>query len=175
MQVINIFSLGDVTADELGHSLNELNFVDTLHSFTAKHNHAHSISDMSPIYDSDDEPPKFDELITLYPSAVTKYFAPSDLSGIGGMHSECVCATHIWRKEGPHYDTVFVNTNSDEDSMHGLDVTWVRQFFSFRCQGCIHPCAVIQWYSHYGDEPYEGIGMWVINLRCMKMVSILLI
>ena len=87
MQVINIFSLGDVTADELGHSLNELNFVDTLHSFTAKHNHAHSISDMSPIDDSDGEPPKIDELITLYPSAVTKYFSPSDLSGIGGMHS----------------------------------------------------------------------------------------
>ena len=98
MQVINMFSAGDVTADELGDSLNKLNFVNKLHSFTTKHTHTHSISDMSPIYDSDDEPPKIDELITLYPSAVTTYFSPSDLSGIGGMHSECIHATHIWRK-----------------------------------------------------------------------------
>ena len=86
MQAINMFSVGDVIADELGHSLNKPNFIDKLHLFTAKHTHAHSISDMSPIYNSDDEPPEIDELITLYPSVVAKYFAPSDLSGIGGMH-----------------------------------------------------------------------------------------
>ena len=61
MQVINMFSVGVMTANELRHSLNKPNFVDKLYSFTAKHTHVHSISDMSPIYDSDDEPPKIDE------------------------------------------------------------------------------------------------------------------
>ncbi|KAF8508678.1 hypothetical protein BU17DRAFT_77929 [Hysterangium stoloniferum] len=125
--------------------------------------HADPYSNMSPMDDSDDQPPEIDNLIMLYPSAVATYFAPSDLSGIGGMRSECIHATPNWRKEGPHYDTVFVNTNLDEDGMCGVDIACIKQFFSFKCQGHLYPCAAVQWYSHCGNEPDEDTGMWIVE------------
>lgn len=79
------------------------------------------------------------------------------------MRSECIHTTPHWRKEGPHYDTVFVNTNSGEDGMCGLNVACVKQFFSFNCQGCVYLCAAIQWYSCCGDEPDEDTGMWIVE------------
>ena len=79
------------------------------------------------------------------------------------MHSEHIRATPNWRKEGPHYNTVFVNTNPDEDGMRGLDVARIKQFFSFKSQGRLYPCAAIQWYSRCGDEPDEDTGMWIIE------------
>ena len=147
-------------ANELTHSLNEPDFVNKLHLFFLDQTCASPDFDMLPM---DDQPPKIDNLITLYPSAVATYFAPSDLSGIGGMHSECICATLNWRKEGPCYDAVFVNTNPDEDGMQGLDVACIKQFFSFKPQGRLYPCAMIQWYSRCGDEPDEDTGMWIIE------------
>jgi hypothetical protein len=112
---------------------------------------------------SDDQPPAFDNLITLYPSAVSTYFAPSDLCGVGGMHSERIRATPDWRREGPRYDTIFVNTNPKEDGMRGLDIARVKQFFSFKSQGHLYPCAIVQWYSRHGDEPDEDTGMWIVE------------
>ncbi|KAF8522595.1 hypothetical protein BU17DRAFT_75141 [Hysterangium stoloniferum] len=88
---------------------------------------------------------------------------PSDLSGIGGMRSERIRATPNWRKEGPRYDTVFVNTNLDEDGMRGLDIARIKQLFSFKCQGHLYPCAAVQWYSRCGNEPDEDTGMWIVE------------
>jgi hypothetical protein len=65
----------------------------------------------------DDQPIEPIDSMMLYPSAVATYFAPSDLSGMGGMYSEHIHATPNWRKKGPHYDTVFVNTNLNEHVM----------------------------------------------------------
>ncbi|KAF8509710.1 hypothetical protein BU17DRAFT_77813 [Hysterangium stoloniferum] len=152
-----------VMVDELAHSLNEPNFVNKLHLFTADQIHADSYFNMSPMDDSDDQPPEIDNLIMLYPSAVATYFAPSDLSDIGGMRSERIRTTPNWRKEGPHYDTVFVNTNLDEDGMHSLDIARIKQFFSFKCQGRLYPCAAVQWYSRCGNEPDEDTGMWIVE------------
>ena len=111
-----------MTLGELAYALNEPNFVNKLHTFAANADH-----------DSDLDAPKIDKLISLYPSALATYSTPSDLSGISSMHSECIHAAPNWRKEGCCYDTVFVNTNSSEDGMCGLDVACVKQFFSFNC------------------------------------------
>ena len=115
------------------------------------------------MHDSNLDAPKIDGLIILYPSALATYSAPSDLSGISSMRSEHIHTTPNWRKEGPLYDTVFVNTHSDEDGMCGLDVAHVKQFISFNCQGHVYPCAAIQWYSRCGDEPNEDTGMWIVE------------
>ena len=158
-----MFLVAIVTANEFAHSLGHPDIIDKLRLFIADQTHANSDSDMSLTDSSDNQPPEFDDLITLYPSAVATYFAPSDLSGIGGMHSEHIRATPNWRKEGPRYDTIFVNTNPDEDGMRGLDVASVKQFFSFKSQGRLYPCAIVQWYSHCYDEPDEDTGMWVVE------------
>jgi hypothetical protein len=153
-----------VTADELAQFLDEPDLIDKLRSFSADQTHASdSNSDVSLIDDFDNQLPEIDDLITLYPSAVAVYFAPSDLSGIGGMRSERIRATPNWRNEGPRYVTVFVNTNPNEDGMRGLDIAHVKQFFSFRSQGRLYPCAMVQWYSRRGDEPDEDTGMWIVK------------
>src|ERR1700683_4673619 len=121
-----MFSAAVVTADALAHSLDEPNLVNKLRSFSADQTRASDYnSDVSLVDDSDNQLPEIDDLITLYPSAVATYFAPSDLSGVGGMHSEHIRATPNWRKEGPRYDTIFVNTNPAEAGMRGLDVARV--------------------------------------------------
>jgi len=159
-----MLSAAVVSTDELAHLLDEPDLIDKLHSFSADQIHASDTnSDVSLVDDSDNQFPEIDNLITLYPSAVAIYFAPSDLSGIGGMHSERIRATANWRNEGPRYDTVFVNMNPNEDGMRGLDIARVKQFFSFRSQGRLYPCAIVQWYSRCGDEPDEDTGMWIVE------------
>ena len=88
-----------MTANEFAHSLGHPDIIGKLRLFIADQTHTNSDSNMSLTDSSDNQPPQFDDLITLYPSAVVTYFAPSDLSGIGGMHSERIRATPNWRKE----------------------------------------------------------------------------
>ena len=160
-----MFSAAVVTADALAHSLDEPDLVNKLRSFSADQTRASDHkSDASLVDDSDNQLPEIDDLITLYPSAVATYFAPSDLSGVGGMHSERIRATSNWRNEGPRYDTVFVNTNPNKDGMRGLDIARIKQFFSFKSQGHLYPCAMVQWYSPRGDEPDKDTGMWIVEL-----------
>ena len=70
-------------------------------------------------------PPTFYDKITVYPSAVTPFHAPSDISGIGGMCREQIRAVQCWRKGCSHYDTIFVNTDSSIEGMQGLEVARV--------------------------------------------------
>jgi hypothetical protein len=163
IKVIDKISAAVVTVDKLAQTLSKPDIIGKRQSFVTDQTRADSESDLSFMDASDDQPPAFDNLITLYPSAVSTYFAPSDLCGIGGMHSKRIRATPDWRKEGPRYDTIFVNTNPNEDGMCGLDVAHVKQFFSFKSQGCLYPCAIVQWYSCHGDEPDEDTGMWIVE------------
>jgi len=161
--VIDLLSVAVVTANEFAHSLDHPDIIGKLHLFITHQTHTDFDSNLSLMDIPDDQPPEFDHLITLYPSAVATYFAPSDLSGIGGMRSERIRATPNWRNEGPRYDTIFINTDPNEDGMRGLDVARVKQFFSFKSQGCLYPCAIVQWYSRCHDEPDEDTGMWVVE------------
>ncbi|KAG1730650.1 uncharacterized protein EDB91DRAFT_1239049 [Suillus paluster] len=61
-------------------------------------------------------------LINVFNSACSRFVAPSNLSGIGGMHREHIRACPAWRKEHPRYDCIFVNTNPDLEGMRGMDV-----------------------------------------------------
>lgn len=47
--------------------------------------------------------------------------------------------------------------------MHGLDVTHVRLFFSFKTGGKVYPCALIHWYLRVGDKPDKETGMWKVQ------------
>ena len=159
-----MFSAAVVTANALTHPLDEPDLINKLHSFSADQTHATDYnSDVLLMDDSDNQLPKIDDLITLYPSALATYFAPSDLGGVRGMHSEHIHATSNWRNEGPCYDTIFVNTNLNKDGMCGLDIARIKQFFSFKFQGHLYPCAMVQWYSPRGDEPDEDTGMWIVE------------
>lgn len=107
--------------------------------------------------------PQFQGKISVYTSAISTFRAPSDLSGIGGMHRERIRATPTWKNGPGRYDCVFVNTDSASDGFLGLEVAWVRLFFSFEFRGITYPCALVWWMSRLSSEPDEDTGMWVVE------------
>ena len=107
--------------------------------------------------------PTFFGMITVYPSAVATFHAPSDISGIGGMRRERIRAVNSWRRGPSRYDTIFVNTDPSVEGMRGLDVVRVYLFFSFSHDGIEYPCALVHWFSRVGDLPDADTGMWVVK------------
>jgi hypothetical protein len=104
--------------------------------------------------------------IKVFHSATSTYYAPSDLSGIGGMHCELIRATPSWKKGQGRYDSVYVERDAKAEGFSGLLVARINLFFSFSFQNITYPCALVQWFSTYGDSPCEDTGMWMVELDC---------
>lgn len=98
--------------------------------------------------------------IKVFHSAVSTYFALSDLSGIGGMHREHIRATPVWKNGPGCYDCVFIDKDPDEIGFCGLHVAQVMLFFSFNYQGQDYQCALVHWFTTYSDSPCEDTGLW---------------
>jgi hypothetical protein len=105
----------------------------------------------------------FYEVIRVYTSAVATFYAPSDISGIGGMRYERIHAVDRWRNGPGRYDCVFVSTDSAAEGMRGFDIARVKLLFSFKHKGTTYPCALVHWYSRVGDSPDKDTGMWVVE------------
>ncbi|THH16281.1 hypothetical protein EUX98_g9327 [Antrodiella citrinella] len=58
--------------------------------------------------------------VQVFASAVATFYAPSDLSGIGGMRRERIRAAHTWRSGPPRYDCVFAEVAPDVEGFRGL-------------------------------------------------------
>jgi hypothetical protein len=101
--------------------------------------------------------------IRLYvvPSAIAKFYAPSDPSGIGGMYCERIRATSSWYRGAPRNDCIFVTKDSDLKGLRGLHVARVRFFFRFTYEAKKYSCALVQWFSPIGDAPCKDTGMWI--------------
>ncbi|KAG1860203.1 hypothetical protein DFJ58DRAFT_840085 [Suillus subalutaceus] len=107
--------------------------------------------------------PEHYEKLTLYTSAIATFFAPSDVSGIGGMCYERIHAVDTWRNGPGRYDCVFISTDPTVEGMRGFDIAQVRLFFSFKHNGVHYPCAFVHWFKHMHDSPDENTGMWVVE------------
>ncbi|KAG1726795.1 uncharacterized protein EDB91DRAFT_1086650 [Suillus paluster] len=110
--------------------------------------------------------PRYEGKISVFNSACSQFYAPSDLSGIGGMHIEHICACPMWRNEAPRYDCVFINIGSEDVGIRGLEVARIHMFFLFNYGGITYPCAVMRWFNIIGDSPDEHTGMWMVHLAC---------
>ncbi|KAI9432824.1 hypothetical protein H4582DRAFT_2061412 [Lactarius indigo] len=115
--------------------------------------------------------------IKVFHSAVCTYHAPSDLSGIGGMHREFIRATPSWKKGPGRYDCIYVERDSKLDGFLGLSVARVNLLFSFSFQNTVYPCAFVQWFSTYGNSPCEDTGLWRVkpefDSRGRRMCSVI--
>ena len=100
---------------------------------------------------------------SIYHSAVLTFFAPSDLSGVGGMRRERIRALPSWRRGPPRYDTVLVSTDHELEGMRGLDAGRVHLFFSFTFEDIEYPCALVDWYDRVADSLDEDTGMWIVK------------
>jgi hypothetical protein len=104
--------------------------------------------------------------VKVFHSALATYHAPSDLSGIGGMHCEWIRATPSWKNGAGRYDCVFIDHEPEMDSFAGLYVARVKLFVSFVIEDTeasgYYPCALVEWFSTYGDSPCEDTGLWSV-------------
>lgn len=146
----------NVDASDIAANIGQPDLIPLIRHFLYDQLHPHSDSSIA----SSLPLPFFDELISIYPSAVATFYSPSDLCGTQGMRRERIRAVPSWRHGPGRYDCIFVNTDSDAEGMRGLDVARVRLFFSFRFRGKFYPCALVHWYSRIGDSPDEDTGMW---------------
>ncbi|KAF8256447.1 hypothetical protein EI94DRAFT_1711440 [Lactarius quietus] len=92
--------------------LKEPDFADLIQRFIRDQEHPKSDFDTSLM-----DLPSFYGKITVYPSAIATFYAPSDLSGVGGMRRECLHVVKSWRNGPRCFDTVFVNTDPVEMGM----------------------------------------------------------
>ncbi|KAG6819225.1 hypothetical protein H0H93_014068, partial [Arthromyces matolae] len=71
----------------------------------------------------DDRLPSITSKIYTYNSARAVYYAPSNVSGLGGMYQERIRASNSWYGGAPRYDCVFMgNSDSDLDGVLGLHI-----------------------------------------------------
>ncbi len=101
---------------------------------------------------------------TIHPSAIAKYYAPSDFSGSGGMHHECIQAVSYWRNGPGRFDMVFIKTHPGARTIStGLVVGRVRQLFAFDLGNKHHTCAIAHVFELVGDEPDGDMGLWIVR------------
>lgn len=108
--------------------------------------------------------PAFDGAIKVHHSAVAMFYAPSNLSGLGGLRRERVWSTPYFFGH-PCHDKVFVITYDSQPEMEGMEIGRVQLFFSFQYWHKDYSCVLINWFIH-GDKHNPDTGMWLVNWFC---------
>ncbi len=106
--------------------------------------------------------PYINSNVYVYHSAVACFYAPSDISGIRGMHREQVCSTPSWYGH-VRRDCAFVVENENRAGFWGMSVVRVLLFFSFVYDGVEYPCALVHWFKKHGQWPDMITGMWIVK------------
>lgn len=110
--------------------------------------------------------PNFQEYISVFTSAIATFYAPSDLSGSGGMLRQRIRATLAWthgKVVAPRYDCVLVEGVADQPGFEGMLVARVRLFFSFQYLETTYPCALVDWFENADVAVDRDTGMWAVK------------
>ncbi|KAF8259942.1 hypothetical protein EI94DRAFT_1706678 [Lactarius quietus] len=94
-----------------------------------------------------EECPTFDGAIKVHHSVTATFYAPSDLSGSGGLWRELIRLTPSFYGH-THRDTVFIVTDDSQPGMDGMEIGRVLLFFSFEHRRKRLACALINWFVH---------------------------
>ena len=101
--------------------------------------------------------------VGLHISVSAVFYAPTELSGPGGMHREVIRATSTWYNKFPRYDTVLVTVNPELYGMMRFRVARVRQFISFIHSDVFYPCALVDWFVTDAGGPDYATYMWIVR------------
>ena len=107
-----------------------------------------------------EECPAFEGVIKVHHSATATFYAPSDLSGSGGLRRELIRSTPNFYGY-PRRDTVFVVTDASRPGMEGMEIGRVLLFFSFEYRRKSFSCALIHWFVR-SDERDADTSMWTV-------------
>jgi hypothetical protein len=121
--------------------------------------------------------PLFDGKISVFHSATTSFYAPSDICGASGMHRQVIRSSRSWRNGPARHDCVFVEHDATLPGLRGLYVAQVILLFSFTYQQVYYPCALVRWFDIIGDHPCSNTGMWMVepeyNAQGDRLVSVI--
>ncbi|KAH9935840.1 hypothetical protein B0H21DRAFT_699135 [Amylocystis lapponica] len=109
------------------------------------------------------ECPIFSGRISVYRSATVTFYAPSELSGDGGMHREIIRCNPSWRNEYERFDTVLVDMDPTCPGMLGMAVVRVVALIAFTHDNMRYPCALVEWFKPVGEGPDSVTGMYVVR------------
>ncbi|KAH9023276.1 hypothetical protein EDB85DRAFT_2075341 [Lactarius pseudohatsudake] len=112
--------------------------------------------------------PVSNKKVSLYTSASSIFFAPSDPCGVHGLRREQIRSTWSWRKGPSRHDVVLVNMGDGGNKdlpMSGYAVARVLLFFSLEHGGDKFPAALVWWYTLSDDSARrdEATGMWLVE------------
>ncbi|KAF8801254.1 hypothetical protein BYT27DRAFT_7310172 [Phlegmacium glaucopus] len=146
---------------ELANYIETPTFPALLHAFLDDQLRESELGDVDS--DSDDDLLEGISPISVYHSAVASFYAPSDPSGIRGMHRERIRSTPSWHSTGPRRDCAFVVEKQNERGFRGMSVVRIKLFFLFSYEGEKYLCALVEWFKKVGRSPNEQTGMWVVK------------
>ena len=101
--------------------------------------------------------------VGIHSCASAVFYAPTEISGPGGMHREIIRATASWHGKFPCYDTVLVVMHPERQGMMRFRVAHVRQFLSFIYDDYSHTCTLVEWFMTDENGPDAATGMWVVR------------
>jgi hypothetical protein len=110
-----------------------------------------------------DDCPLFYGNVGVYLSAKAVFYAPSELSGPGGMHAELIRSSPLWFTEKERRDTVLVQNGEETERMGGMIVARVLTFLAFRYESKQYTCALVEWFLPCDDKPDPITGMWILQ------------
>ncbi|KAI0318160.1 hypothetical protein OF83DRAFT_1163587 [Amylostereum chailletii] len=147
--------------DMLAAALNIPRLPELIHRFLYDQHHPNSdISSMDvPLANC----PNFDGHVLVFPSAIASFYAPSDMSGLGGMRCERICSTSSWRGGPARRDCVFVEKDPTIPGFAGLYAVRALLFFRFTLDAVDYPCVLVSWFSPVSDTPCPDTGMWIVE------------
>lgn len=109
----------------------------------------------------------FSGRIQVFHSAISRFYAPSDLCGPCGMYRQRIRCNPSWYGN-PRNDTVFVIQDKDEAGMEGMLIARIHLLFSFVDYeidggGDTVQCALVSWFLPASNQRDTDTGMWSVK------------
>lgn len=145
----------NLEVDVLADTLAQENIADLLRDFL--------FEELHPGTAAENTLPPFDKRVSVHPSALAFFYAPSDLCGTKGISSERIRAVPSWQGGPGRYDCVLIETDPDAPGMLGLDVAQVNAFLSFTHKSKQYRCALVSWFSRIGEKADTNTKMWMLQ------------
>lgn len=109
--------------------------------------------------------PYFSGQFTVFDSAVTTYYLPSDTLGQVGFYRERIRATPARQGStaAPRRDCVLVAMDSATSGFPSMQVACARLFLSIYHLNKHIPCALVDLFVTEGNHPDPVTGLWVVK------------